>query len=381
MRAGEKEARSFLNRLFRLSPELVLLTGSIWIAWLLYNAPAYRIGYQKAILHSIGIALIAGAIFYLLRKMVVTKTGEKSGRQEHDESVDYSAAEAQESIPDSYHQETQEESLRSTEEGHNADLTETVSHWPLSLFFALLAGSLGKTIIRNLSFPSPLAAGVSSGIVMGLFIVAGLFVGRQVIHKINAANFPRGRKLAFSWLAAGIGLVVSLAAMYPFYLGPQKGPEIATNHPPKGSAAALHVANYVPPFQFTDFRTGKKLSSADFKDKVLLVHFWASWCIPCMEETPTVDALYRQMAPNKDFVMITVLYKDSPVNAVAYMKSKGYDFPVYVDPGGASARIFGVTGVPETYVIDKKSILKKKTIGPDNWVSPENKDFILSLLR
>lgn len=141
------------------------------------------------------------------------------------------------------------------------------------------------------------------------------------------------------------------------------------------------VGLYAPSFRVTDFRTGKVLSSSDFKGKVVFVNFWASWCGPCKEEMPTVDALYRQLASNKDFVMITILYRDTPVSGVSYMKSKGYVFPVYSDPDGSSAKNFGVTGVPETYVIAKDGILKKKVIGPDNWTSQEDRDFISSLLR
>jgi cytochrome c biogenesis protein CcmG, thiol:disulfide interchange protein DsbE len=141
------------------------------------------------------------------------------------------------------------------------------------------------------------------------------------------------------------------------------------------------VGLYAPDFHVTDFRTGKTLSSSDLKGKVLFVNFWASWCDPCKEEMPSVDAIYKEMASNKDFVMITILYRDTPVTAVAYMKSKGYVFPVYSDPDGATARTFGVTGVPETYVIDKNGVLQKKMIGPDNWYSPEERDFVSSLLR
>jgi Protein of unknown function (DUF1566) len=215
MTAGEKRAMPFFSRLFRMSPELVLLSGGAWIAWLLYTAPAYRIGYQKAISRSMGLAVIVGIFFYLLRRVVASKTEKEGSPQEHDESADYST-EAEESTTHSYFQETNEQ---------NADPAENVSYWPLSLFFAVLAGSLGRAIIRHSSFPSPAVSGATSGIVMGLFIFVGLFIARQVIHKINAANSPRGRKLAFSWFAAGIGLVVSLAVMYPFYMGPRKGPE------------------------------------------------------------------------------------------------------------------------------------------------------------
>jgi cytochrome c biogenesis protein CcmG/thiol:disulfide interchange protein DsbE len=148
-----------------------------------------------------------------------------------------------------------------------------------------------------------------------------------------------------------------------------------------GTKKPVAVGLYAPDFSVTDFRTGKTLSSSDLKGKVILVNFWASWCEPCKEEMPSVDALYREMGSDKDFIMITILYRDTPVTALAYMKSQGYGFPVYGDPAGSAAHSFGVTGVPETYIIDKNGVLQKKMIGPDNWNSPGERDFISSLLR
>lgn len=148
-----------------------------------------------------------------------------------------------------------------------------------------------------------------------------------------------------------------------------------------GARKPAIVGLYAPHFRVTDFRTGKTLTSDDFKGKVVFLNFWASWCDPCKREMPSVDALYRKMESNKDFVMITVLYRDTPANAVAYMKAKGYGFPVYLDPNDVSSSSFGVTGVPETYVIDRSGILKKKMIGPDDWTSPEDGKLFSALLR
>lgn len=94
---------------------------------------------------------------------------------------------------------------------------------------------------------------------------------------------------------------------------------------------------------------------------------------------PSVEALYREMAANNDFIMIMILYNDSHENAFAYMKSQGYTFPVYVDPGGAAARNYGVTGVPETYIIDKKGMLVRRVIGGADWNSPDEKSQIKAL--
>jgi cytochrome c biogenesis protein CcmG/thiol:disulfide interchange protein DsbE len=148
----------------------------------------------------------------------------------------------------------------------------------------------------------------------------------------------------------------------------------------RGAAKPAVVGLYAPDFRVRDM-SGKTFTSADFKGKAVFVNFWASWCSPCREEMPTVNALFNKMKDSKDFVMITILYNDSPVTALGYMKSKGYDFPVYTDVDGSSASNFGLTGVPETYIIGKSGVLRRKVIGPDDWTSPDELKLISSLLH
>ena len=138
---------------------------------------------------------------------------------------------------------------------------------------------------------------------------------------------------------------------------------------------------YTPLLEIKDDKTGSKLMPSDLKDKVLFVNFWASWCPPCKEEMPSIESLLKSMYGNEKFQMITILYEDPYADGIAYMKQYGYTFPVYSDINGVTARNFGVTGVPETYIIDKKGNLRKRVIGPAEWNSPEAKNFINSLLN
>lgn len=144
--------------------------------------------------------------------------------------------------------------------------------------------------------------------------------------------------------------------------------------------AVIKKDDRAPSFEVKDAVTGQAVSSAGLHDKVIFVNFWASWCQPCKEEMPSIAALYREMASRDDFVMVTVLYKDSPDSAFAYMKSMGFNFPVFVDPESNVARAFGVTGVPETYIIDKRGMLVKRVIGGLDWNSPAEINMIKTLL-
>ncbi|OGW23814.1 MAG: hypothetical protein A2X59_10060 [Nitrospirae bacterium GWC2_42_7] len=136
-----------------------------------------------------------------------------------------------------------------------------------------------------------------------------------------------------------------------------------------------------PEYEFLDPSNKSLIRSSDMKGKVVFLNFWASWCPPCKEEVPSIEALYKELSGNSNFRIVTVLYKDSYENGSGYMLATGNTFPVYTDEKGESFRDFGLTGVPETYLIDKKGMLRKHVIGPADWNSPIEKGFINSLLN
>ncbi len=82
------------------------------------------------------------------------------------------------------------------------------------------------------------------------------------------------------------------------------------------------------------------------------------------------------MAGNQKFALITILFRDDEKRVLRYMKENKFTFPVYLDPDGSAARQFRITGVPETFIIDKKGMLREKVIGPAEW----NSSRVVSLL-
>ncbi|MBM4137323.1 MAG: TlpA family protein disulfide reductase [Nitrospira sp.] len=110
-----------------------------------------------------------------------------------------------------------------------------------------------------------------------------------------------------------------------------------------------------------------KLTS--LKGSVVVVNFWATWCQSCIEELPSFEQLFQHMAGNHEFTLITILFRDDEKRVLRYMKENKFTFPVYLDPDGSAARQFRITGVPETFIIDKKGMLREKVIGPAEWNS------------
>jgi cytochrome c biogenesis protein CcmG/thiol:disulfide interchange protein DsbE len=104
------------------------------------------------------------------------------------------------------------------------------------------------------------------------------------------------------------------------------------------------------------------LKSADLKTgKVALVNVWASWCGPCRTEHPVLMELARR----KDLFIAGINYKDEPANALRFLKSLGIPYQaVGADEKGRAAIDWGVYGVPETFVVDGKGVIRFKWVGP-----------------
>lgn len=134
----------------------------------------------------------------------------------------------------------------------------------------------------------------------------------------------------------------------------------------------------VSDFTLTD-TTGKTWSLSALKGKVVVLNFWASWCDTCKEEKPLLQKLADSMQ-GKDIVFLTVLYRDDPKDAEAYMKKSALNLPILIDTARLASS-FGLTGVPETVIIDKNGILVDKFIGPRDWLSSEAKNFLNKLIE
>ncbi|NCO84549.1 MAG: thioredoxin [Nitrospirae bacterium CG_4_10_14_3_um_filter_44_29] len=144
---------------------------------------------------------------------------------------------------------------------------------------------------------------------------------------------------------------------------------------------SVFVGLYIPEFELENAADGKRILSSDLKGKVLFINFWASWCSPCREEMPSIAKLSKHFSSNQDFIILPILFRDSPQDAVNYLKESRFNLPVLIDREGKAARVYGLRGIPETFIVDKKGVLRKKVIGPYEWDSPDVLALISSLLK
>jgi cytochrome c biogenesis protein CcmG/thiol:disulfide interchange protein DsbE len=126
----------------------------------------------------------------------------------------------------------------------------------------------------------------------------------------------------------------------------------------------------VPNFAFPDIN-GKQISLSDHRGKVVLVNVWATWCPPCRQEMPSMQRLYEKFKGD-NFEILAVSIDSEGREAVApFMQKMHLTFPALLDPGETIRPLYGITGVPESFIIDKRGILLEKIVGPMNWATPE----------
>jgi len=112
-----------------------------------------------------------------------------------------------------------------------------------------------------------------------------------------------------------------------------------------------------------DGRTTANLS--DMRGKVVVLNFWASWCVECRDETPMLEAAWQKYA-DRGLVVLGVAYADVEPNSLQYMKDFGVSFPHAPDLGTDISQTYEITGVPETFFIDKEGVIRHVQIGSVN---------------
>ena len=112
-------------------------------------------------------------------------------------------------------------------------------------------------------------------------------------------------------------------------------------------AATTHTPNVV--LQQAD---GTTVRLADFKGKVVLVDFWASWCVPCKTSFPALDALYREYSA-RGLEVLAVNVDEQRKAADAFLAARPHTMPVLFDPKGESPQAFDVRGMPSSFLIDR----------------------------
>lgn len=114
----------------------------------------------------------------------------------------------------------------------------------------------------------------------------------------------------------------------------------------------LEPGVFPPSFSLANEK-GENVSLADFKGKVILINFWATWCPPCIAEMPALNSLYEKFK-DKNFVVIGIASQDAKDDVDDFVKKSGITFPVLYDFDGKVSQKFKVNGFPETLLVSKE---------------------------
>ncbi len=124
------------------------------------------------------------------------------------------------------------------------------------------------------------------------------------------------------------------------------------------------------------------VSLDELAGEVVLLHFWATWCAPCISELPALEALFKRFNKKngRSEISIITVALDSRKKVRAYLKRHAIELPVYLDRYGKVMRSYGVSALPVTIVIGRDSKVLGRFTGPREWDSAEGRVFIEALL-
>jgi cytochrome c biogenesis protein CcmG/thiol:disulfide interchange protein DsbE len=127
-----------------------------------------------------------------------------------------------------------------------------------------------------------------------------------------------------------------------------------------------NIGKPAPQFVLSDGARTADLSK--LRGRVVLLNLWATWCAPCIEELPSLLALQRQMP---DVAVVAVSMDQDPDVYRRFLIEHHVDVLTVRDEEQRVNALYGTVQIPETYIIDKQGILRRKFIGAQNWTSPE----------
>jgi cytochrome c biogenesis protein CcmG/thiol:disulfide interchange protein DsbE len=176
-----------------------------------------------------------------------------------------------------------------------------------------------------------------------------------------------GRKqLAIGALVAGIVAAVAYGATH--YLRKELFPVELGSKAPDFTA---YTVDSVP----------RQKRLADYRGQVVMLNVWATWCLPCRVEMPSIEALHKQYGP-KGLKILAVSIDDPGMDSAirAFAKQYGLTFEILHDPKGTITDMYDISGYPETFIVGKDGVIRKKLMQATDWNSPDARALVDRLL-
>ena len=137
-----------------------------------------------------------------------------------------------------------------------------------------------------------------------------------------------------------------------------------------------HIGDAARDFSVQD--SDRKVSLDQFRGQILVLNFWATWCPPCVEELPSLMSMQERTRAKGVVVLgISIDVDDNAYHR--FLQQRSVNFLTVRDPDQKVASMYGTSGWPETYVIDRQGKLRRKFVGPVDWNSPDVVHFLNEL--
>jgi cytochrome c biogenesis protein CcmG/thiol:disulfide interchange protein DsbE len=168
---------------------------------------------------------------------------------------------------------------------------------------------------------------------------------------------PNLSAACFSATCLAIGLLAALIGCY------------SGSHPAR-------IGSNAPDFTVQD--SDHKVTLSQFRGQVVVLNFWATWCPPCIEETPSLVRMQSRFK-DKGVVVLAVSIDADDAAYHKFLKDYSVNMVTVRDEAKKAASLYGTFGWPESYVIDRNGVIRRKFIGPVDWTSPEFTDYLSKL--
>lgn len=134
----------------------------------------------------------------------------------------------------------------------------------------------------------------------------------------------------------------------------------------------IEIPHIAPPVYFTlpDIN-GRQVALSDFKDKIVFLNFWTTWCPECRIEMPSIEKLHQKLK-GKDFAIIAVNLQESVLRVKTFLNKYPLSFAILLDTKGKIAQQFGIRAIPTTYILDKNGGIIGKAFGSRHWNSKKS---------
>ncbi len=137
-----------------------------------------------------------------------------------------------------------------------------------------------------------------------------------------------------------------------------------------------------PDFAVIELATGDTISLSErYAGHVTILNIWATWCVPCRTEMPDMQAVYHDLAPRGLRIAAVSIDEGSSDPVIEFAEELGLEFDILHDPSARIQQAFQTTGVPESFLLDKNGVIRRRIIGREDWNSQVNRDRIKRLLE